>query len=58
MEDEQQQTSLFDLEPETITASDSSLSMTHVAPLAAQMRPKNLDNYVGQQHILANDSPT
>lgn len=56
MEDEQQ-TSLFDLEPETITASDSSLSMTHVAPLAAQMRPKNLDNYVGQQHILANDSP-
>ena len=57
MEDEQQQTSLFDLEPETITASDSSLSMTHVAPLAAQMRPKNLDNYVGQQHILANDSP-
>ncbi|MGV2872561.1 replication-associated recombination protein A [Colwellia sp. E150_009] len=31
--------------------------MTHVAPLAAQMRPKNLDNYVGQQHILANDSP-
>jgi putative ATPase len=57
VEDEQQQTSLFDLEPETITASDSSLSMTHVAPLAAQMRPKNLDNYVGQQHILANDSP-
>lgn len=57
MEDEQQQTSLFGLEPETIRVSDSSLSMTHVAPLAAQMRPKNLDNYVGQQHILANDSP-
>lgn len=57
MEDEQQQTSLFDLEPETITVSDSSLSMTHVAPLAAKMRPKKLDNYVGQQHILANDSP-
>ena len=57
MEDEQQQTSLFGLEPETITVSDSSLSMTHTAPLAAQMRPQNLDNYVGQQHILANDSP-
>lgn len=61
MEDEQQQTSLFGSEQETTPNmyghSASSLSGSSSAPLAAQMRPKNLDEYVGQQHILANDSP-
>jgi putative ATPase len=61
VEEEQQQTSLFGLE-DTVTPNesnydDNSSSKLMTAPLAAQLRPKNLDDYVGQQHILANDSP-
>ena len=28
-----------------------------VAPLAERMRPRTLDTYVGQQHILGKDQP-
>lgn len=27
------------------------------APLAERMRPKILDDYIGQAHLLANDAP-
>lgn len=59
-----QQTSLFDSEPvsnasqsNTTETEDISLSSVSAVPLAAQMRPKRLEDYVGQQHILADDSP-
>ena len=29
----------------------------HFQPLAAQLRPKNLQDYVGQQHILSKGMP-
>jgi len=52
--DNQQQTSLFTTEQET----DSGHQSTSVtAPLAAKMRPQSLADYVGQQHILGNNSP-
>lgn len=63
MEDDQQ-TSLFgseptpnSIEPNASTAKDMPLSSSSAVPLAAQMRPQNLENYVGQTHILAADSP-
>jgi len=49
---EHQQTSLFSTEQ-----SDESVSLNDSAPLAAQMRPQTLADYVGQQHILGSDSP-
>lgn len=52
MDNQQQQTSLFSSEQESanVTSDES-------APLAAQMRPQNLADYVGQQHILGDNSP-
>jgi len=47
----QQQTSLFTTEQEQADVTNQSV------PLAAQMRPKCLADYVGQQHILGNNSP-
>lgn len=51
-----QQSSLFSAEQEQ--SADSSHHAAHLtAPLAAQMRPQTLADYVGQQHILGNNSP-
>jgi putative ATPase len=52
VDNQQQQTSLFSSEQESanVTSNES-------APLAAQMRPQNLADYVGQQHILGDNSP-
>lgn len=52
MNNEHQQTSLFASEQ-----SEKDVSINKSAPLAAQMRPQNLTDYVGQQHILGADSP-
>ena len=56
MSNDQQQTNLFDSEQNT-QAEASIVSRLISAPLAAKMRPQNLSDYVGQQHILATDSP-
>ena len=53
MDNEHQQTSLFGVEKATTNNQSASLA----APLAAKMRPQNLDDYVGQHHILAAGSP-
>jgi len=57
----QQQTSLFSAEQEgSDDSSDHSSAKTidvTAAPLAARMRPQSLVDYVGQQHILGNNSP-
>ena len=45
----------FDNEPVQDTVLSSALSSN--APLAAKMRPKSLEDYVGQQHILGEESP-
>jgi putative ATPase len=50
--DSAQQDSLFDS-----FTNDEQASASGFMPLAAIMRPKTLDDYVGQQHILADDSP-
>jgi putative ATPase len=63
--EDEQQANLFGLEPETsenqLEQMADSLSMptsaSLAAPLAAKMRPKGLSDYVGQQHILGNNSP-
>lgn len=47
-----QQTSLFSSDQDNANAISN-----QSAPLAAQMRPQNLADYVGQQHILGNNSP-
>ncbi len=52
-----QQESLFDLSPERISTPDSQPIINSFMPLAAKMRPKNLSEYVGQQHILQPGSP-
>ena len=49
----EQQTNLFATEPDEQVVANHMLA----APLAAKMRPQILDDYVGQQHILATDSP-
>lgn len=49
----EQQTNLFSTEPDEQVVANHMLA----APLAAKMRPQILDDYVGQQHILATDSP-
>jgi len=61
---EGQQDSLFDLTPDNDdlaptnnrSAEGNSIASSFM-PLAAKMRPKTLADYVGQQHILAGDSP-
>lgn len=61
MDNEQQQTSLFTAEQDTTsnqpTLATANLSAASSAPLAAKMRPQNLNDYVGQQHILGANSP-
>ena len=52
MNNQQQQTSLFTSEQESENATSNQST-----PLAAQMRPQNLADYVGQQHILGDNSP-
>src|ERR1700748_964830 len=39
-------------QPEEKSASPTSENNFHNQPLAARMRPRNLDEYVGQSHIL------
>lgn len=52
------QESLFDLAPsESQSTADNQPLASSFMPLAAKMRPKNLSEYVGQQHILGQDSP-
>lgn len=53
----EQQASLFSSGHEEIRSQKGTSSTSDAAPLAARMRPSNLDEYVGQQHILAVDSP-
>ena len=50
--DNQQQTSLFSSDQDSII-----ITRNEAVPLAAKMRPQNLTDYVGQQHILGDDSP-
>lgn len=60
MTNEQQQTSLFSSAQEdgnTTNSSSTPIAAPLAAPLAAKMRPQTLADYVGQQHILAADSP-
>jgi putative ATPase len=61
---EGQQDSLFDLTPDNdgLASRDYASVEGHSCvdsfmPLAAKMRPRTLADYVGQQHILAGDSP-
>lgn len=56
MDNQQQQTSLFTSEQESDDIT-SNQPASESAPLAAQMRPQNLADYVGQQHILGDNSP-
>jgi len=56
VDNQQQQTSLFTSETEPL-ADSSNHAVPLTAPLAAQMRPQTLADYVGQQHILGNNSP-
>ncbi len=56
MINEQQQTSLFTSQQDE-QGTTAKGSATFDAPLAARMRPQNLADYVGQQHILSIDSP-
>ena len=52
------QESLFDLAAELDNGIDEKQTAANsFMPLAAKMRPKNLSEYVGQQHILGGDSP-
>jgi len=62
--DKQQQASLFTSSSEgnSVTRNQATplsnpLSTFLSVPLAAQMRPQNLADYVGQQHILGDNSP-
>lgn len=60
--EDNQQTNLFGLALETFDnepVQDTVLSaaLSSNAPLAAKMRPKSLEDYVGQQHILGEESP-
>jgi putative ATPase len=50
--DNQQQTSLFSSDQDS-----TNVTSNEAVPLAAQMRPQNLTDYVGQQHILGDNSP-
>ncbi len=44
---------LFNRQPETAASKAVAEGHASNAPLAARMRPRNLDEFVGQQHILA-----
>jgi putative ATPase len=44
---------LFSSEPKPVEALEASRAAASSAPLAARMRPRHLDEYVGQSHILA-----
>mgnify|MGYP000182033246 FL=1 len=61
MDNQHKQTSFFSLEQpleqDTTSSQSESIAAHSAAPLAAKMRPQNLDDYVGQQHILAANSP-
>ena len=64
MSNQEHQASLFSTEQEhhsdlhqEFNSSISALATDVSAPLAAKMRPQCLADYVGQQHILAKDSP-
>jgi len=60
VDSQQQQASLFNAEQECSTDSNHHLPIINTdvaAPLAAKLRPKILTDYVGQQHILGDDSP-
>lgn len=60
MDTQQHQTSLFTPEQDSLsTACNSSdfYAVSSGAPLAAKMRPQSLADYVGQQHILGDNSP-
>jgi putative ATPase len=50
--DNQQQTSLFSSDQDS-----TNVTSNEAVPLAAQMRPQNLTDYVGQQHILGDNLP-
>jgi len=61
VDNQHKQTSFFSLEQpleqDTTSSQSESIAAHSAAPLAAKMRPQNLDDYVGQQHILAANSP-
>jgi putative ATPase len=52
LNNQQQQTSLFSSEQDS-----ANVTRNEAVPLAAQMRPQSLTDYVGQRHILGDDSP-
>ncbi|KAA6464977.1 replication-associated recombination protein A [Acidobacteria bacterium AB60] len=49
--------SLFDLHPPEPSAQRSSRTPQHAIPLAERMRPRSLDEYSGQEHLLAPGKP-
>ncbi len=60
--EDNQQTNLFGLaletsEHESVEDAVAGSTVSSNAPLAAKMRPQSLVDYVGQQHILGDDSP-
>jgi putative ATPase len=59
VDNQQQQTSLFSSPDDSSDSPEQSSSILagEAAPLAAKMRPKNLTDYVGQHHILGDNSP-
>ena len=59
MNGENQQTSFLDFDSQTSPEKqgEASSEVEKIAPLAAKMRPQKLSDYVGQEHILASDSP-
>ena len=56
MNNQQQQTSLFTSEQDSVNLTGKKTTQL-AAPLAAKIRPKMLADYVGQQHILGDNSP-
>ncbi len=56
MNNQQQQTSLFTSEQDSANLTGKKTTQL-AAPLAAKIRPKMLADYVGQQHILGDNSP-
>lgn len=56
MNNQQQQTSLFTSEQDSANLTGKKTTQLAV-PLAAKIRPKMLADYVGQQHILGDNSP-
>lgn len=56
MNNQQQQNSLFTSEQDSANLTGKKTTQL-AAPLAAKIRPKTLADYVGQQHILGDNSP-